>query len=68
MGESFTETGGPSTPTTGTESRSKAQGYRSKPALVLGHHRSPHHCPRDLALPRSGDRALEPQGGGLGCC
>jgi len=36
-------------------------------ALVVGHHLSAHHRSRDLALPLSGGRCLEPQGGGLGC-
>jgi hypothetical protein len=35
--------------------------------VELGHHLPPHHRARDLAVPLSGDRRLETQGGALGC-
>ena len=52
--------------TIATTASAAAQGYRSEPALEWGHHLSPHHRARDLALPLFGDRCLESESGGLG--
>ena len=52
------------TATTGTAPRSTAQGRWSKPGVESGHNLPAYHRARDLAVPLSGDRPLEPQDGG----
>jgi len=54
--------------TTGPTSSTEAACIRSESSVELGYHLSPHHRARDLAVPLSGHRRLEPQGGDLGRC
>jgi hypothetical protein len=42
--------------------------YRPETGVELGHLLFAYHRAWDLALSLPGDRHLEPQGGGLGCC
>jgi len=53
--------------TTGAQTRATPKGRLTQRGVELGHHLSPHHRARDLALPLPCDRRLDPQGRGLGC-
>ena len=58
----------PCTGNTGNKTRAASQGFRSELALELRHHLSPHHHARDLPLPLSGYRSLQPESSALGFC
>lgn len=52
--------------TTGAQTGSTPARSRAESVVELGHHISPHHRARRLAVPLPADRRLESQGGGLG--
>ena len=50
-------------PTTGAKTRARAVSHRPKPAVELAHHLPAHRRARDVSVPKSHDRRLEPQCG-----
>ncbi len=51
-----------------SQGRYRVWGCRTEPGVELGHHQPADQRAWRLVVPLSGDRRLEPEGRGLGCC